>query len=78
MLYGMSFDDAKSFLSSVPHKILVEALADTYKSLYCNRRGEFDESESLAADSAADFVQDVNATFQWVESQATQAKGDLS
>ena len=59
----MNSPELRSFLKDKPQGELVEALADIYERLCCDENGQYDPAESVAADSAADFVESVNLSF---------------
>jgi len=62
-LWGMSEQKFSNAIKSCTREDLEALLTEIYGNLVC-RDGEFAESESMAADSAADFVEACNFGFQ--------------
>lgn len=57
-LFGMDSDGfLKAIELDIPRFALEEAIVDLYEQLYCDEDRKFNESESTAAYSAADFVE---------------------
>ncbi len=63
-LFGMSHSEFSIALKKLSRANVDKTVADIYKLLCCDDEGEFDDESSLAADSAAEFVDACNQIFE--------------
>jgi uncharacterized Zn finger protein len=68
-LYGADREDLRKILSKMQPETLANALAEIYANLFCDERGIFNDEESLAADSAGDFVEACDMMFQRLDQE---------
>lgn len=72
--YGMRAKGVSDRLDASSREELRDALVEIYEKAFCDEGGYFNPEESLAADSAADFVESVGFVFQRLNLPSTNER----